>query len=401
MVALRAGVSRIPVPGRLLLVLVAAALTVTGATLWTTRDATVRVTAYFTNSVGLYSGDRVVLRGVPIGGVDEVTPVGDRVRVAMHFDSSHPVSADTRAVIVAPTLVSGRYVQLIPKRDDEPELRDGAVIPLERTAVPVEYDEIKRQVTELATQLGPMADDPSGSLARFVDVTAHTLGGNGATLKDTLVNLSKAMRTLSEGGPDLFATVRNLQLVVSALAANDEQVRIFAGQLAGVSNRLNSNRTQLDAALHAIRAMLPEIRDIVAENRDALNHDVSSLTRITSLLVDRQDDLAQVLHFAPTVISDLYNIYDPASKSATANLNLPDFPDPMSLICALLTTVDAPQAECSRASAQFGDLFGAAVRAAMGGSSAPSPLATEGMPGLPSLPAIPGLTDLLTPGAGR
>ncbi|GGO01060.1 MCE family protein [Nocardia rhizosphaerihabitans] len=399
MASLRAGMSRIPVPGRILLVLVAAALVVTGATLWATRDATVRVAAYFSNSVGLYSGDRVVLRGVPIGEVDEVTPIGDRVRVTMHFDSSHPVSADTRAVIVAPTLVSGRYVQLIPKRGDEPELRDGAEIPLERTAVPVEYDEIKRQVTELSTQLGPMVDDPTGSLARFVGVTAETLGGNGPTLKDTLVNLSKAMQTLADGGPDLFATVRNLQLVISALAANDAQVRNFVGQLAGVSNLLNDNRTQLNSALHAVEAMLPEIRDIVAENRDALNQDVTSLTRITSLLVARQDDLAQVLHVAPTVIDDLYNIYNPASKSATANLNLPDFPDPMSLICALLTTVDAPQAECSRASAQFGDLFGAAVRAAMGANAVPAP--AVGLPGLPGMPVIPGLTDLLTPGAGR
>ncbi|MFE7722672.1 MCE family protein [Nocardia rhizosphaerihabitans] len=399
MVSLRVGMSRIPVPGRILLVLNAVALIVTGATLWTTRDDTVRVTAYFSNSVGLYSGDRVVLRGVPIGEVDDVTPIGDRVRVTMHFDSSHPVSADTRAVIVAPTLVSGRYVQLIPKRGDEPELRDGAEIPLERTAVPVEYDEIKRQVTELSTQLGPMVDDPTGSLARFVDVTSETLGGDGPTLKDTLVNLSKAMQTLADGGPDLFATVRNLQLVISALAANDAQVRNFVGQLAGVSNLLNDNRTQLNSALHAVEAMLPEIRDIIAENRDALNQDVSSLTRITSLLVARQDDLAQVLHVAPTVIDDLYNIYDPASKSATANLNLPDFPDPMSLICALLTTVDAPQAECSRASAQFGDLFGAAVRAAMGANAVPAP--AVGLPGLPGMPVIPGLTDLLTPGAGR
>ncbi|WP_329406943.1 MCE family protein [Nocardia vinacea] len=396
MTALRAGWSRIPTPGRILAALLVAALISTGVTFGLTRNATSRVTAYFGNSAGLYTGDRVTLRGVPIGAVDDITPAGDRVRVTLHFDSAHPVSADTHAVIVAPTLVSGRYIQLIPKRGSEPELQDGAVIPLEHTAVPVPFDEIKKQVTDLATQLGPESGDPIGPLARFTDATASALRGNGATLNDTLVNLSKAMQTLADGGPDLFATVRNLQTVISALAANDGQVRTFVDQLAGVSNLLNDNRTQLDAALHAVQAMLPEIRTLVADNRDALKSDVTSLTRITALLVDREDDLAQILHSAPTVVDDLYNIYDPASKSATANANIPDFPDPMSLICALLTTVDAPPSECSRASAQFGDLFGAAVRAATGAGSSPAPAPA---PGPPALPVIPGLSDLLVPGA--
>ncbi|MEU1994046.1 MCE family protein [Nocardia gamkensis] len=388
-------------PGRILAVLLVAALTATGVSFWLSRGATVRATAYFTDAVGLFPGDRVAMRGVPVGEIDKVTPMGQRVEVTMHFDAAHPVSADTHAVIVAPTLVSGRYVQLTPKHGSEPELRDGAVIPLERTAVPVGYDEIKRQVTDLATQLSPKPGDPTGTLARFTDTTAAAFGGNGAALKDTLVNLSKAMQTLADGGPDLFATVRNLQTVISAMEANDGQVRNFVGQLAGVSNLLSDNRTQLDAALQSIQAMLPEVRDFVADNRGALTADVNSLVRITSLLVNREDDIAQILHVAPTAVDGLYNIYDPASRSFTGNLNIPDFPDPMSLICALLTTVNAPQQECSRASAQFGDLFAAALRAAMGGSSAPQTTPVAGIPGLPGLPPIPGLNDLLIPGAGR
>ncbi|MFJ2667479.1 MCE family protein [Nocardia fluminea] len=392
--------SRIPVPGRVLSVLIVIAAMVSAMTWWSNAE-TVRVTAYFANTVGLYPGDRVALRGVPVGQVDEVAPVGDRVRVTLHFDARHAVSGDSHAVIVSPTLVSGRYVQLIPRRGSEPELRDGAVIPLDRTAVPMEYDEIKRQVTELATQLAPSPGDPTGTLARFTDTAAEALHGNGAALNDTLTNLSKAMQTLAAGGPDLFATVRNLQTVISALEANDDQVRLFVGQLAGVSSLLNDNRTQIDAALQAVEAMLPQVREFVADNRNALETDVKELTRLTSLLVDRQDDLAQILHVAPTALVDLYNIYDPASRSLTGYLNIPDYPDPMSLICALLTTVDAPQQECSRAGTHFGDLFGAGARAAMGGNRAPQPDPAAGVPIIPGLPLIPGLNDLMIPGVGR
>ncbi|WP_228815703.1 MCE family protein [Nocardia puris] len=377
------------------------AIVATGITFWSTRTSTIRITADFTNSTGLYPGDRVTIRGVPVGAIDETRPMGDRVRITMHLDASHPVGADARAAIVAPTLVSGRYIQLTPGTTSGPKLRDGAMIPIERTAVPVEYDQIKRQVTDLANELGPKAGDNIGALGRMVDSTANALSGNGATLNTTLVNLSKAMQTLADGGPDLFATVRNLQTVVSALAANDQQIQTFMSQLSGTSALLNNNRTQLDAALQALNAMLPELRGFVADNSDALHRDVTALTQVTRLLVDREDDLAQILHVAPNTLVDFYNIYDPRSQSLTGALAVSDFPDPMSMICALLTTVDAPQEECSRTSQTFGDLFGAALRAAMGGSSSPGPAPAGDIPTLPGLPPIPGLPELLTPGAGR
>lgn len=361
-----------------------------------------KITAYFTNSTGLYPGDRVTVRGVPVGVIEQSEPLGDRVRITLRLKTAHAVGADTRAAIIAPTLVSGRYIQLTPGTAAGPKLQDGAVIPLERTAVPVEFDEIKRQVADLGAELGPKAGDDVGAFSRLVDSTAATLSGDGATLNTTLVNLSHAMQTLAEGGPDLFATVRNLQTVVSALAANDQQIQIFMSQLAGTSKLLNDNRTQLDAALQALAAMLPELRGFVADNTAALQRDVAALTRVTRLLVDRQDDLAQILHVAPNTLVDFYNIYDPRSESLTGALAVSDYPDPMSLICALLTTVDAPQQECSRASQNFGDLFAAAMRAAMGGSAQPNPdPSSPGIPFIPQTPNIPGLPELLIPGAGR
>ena len=65
------------------------------------------------------------------------------------------VAADARAVIVAQNLVSARFVGLTPSGGVGPTIPDGAVIPLSRTAVPVEWDEVKEQLARLATDLGP------------------------------------------------------------------------------------------------------------------------------------------------------------------------------------------------------------------------------------------------------
>ena len=75
----------------------------------------------------------------------------------LHVDHGIRVPADAKAVIVAQNLVSARYVQLTPAYESGPAMTDGAVIPIERTAVPVEWDEVKEQLTRLATELGPEA----------------------------------------------------------------------------------------------------------------------------------------------------------------------------------------------------------------------------------------------------
>ncbi|MBY4212491.1 MCE family protein [Rhodococcus fascians] len=332
---------------------VGAAVVLTGASV-VESTGTNHVSAYFRNTAGLYEGDRVMILGVEVGSIDKITPEGDQVRVEMSYDNSHAVPADAGAVIVAPTLVTGRYVQLAPVFTGGPELDDGATIDLERTASPVEFDEVKEQVVKLSQDVGATPENPDGALADFVSTTAGTLDGTGETVNNSLARLSEAVRTLDQGGPDLFATVDNLQNVTTALAENERQIVGFTGQLADLSGFLNNNRTELDAALTSMSTTFDEVTSFISNNRELLKTDVDKLNTITGLLVDREDALASILHNGPTALSNFYNIYDEDSESLTGALAVADMPDPRSLICALLTTANAPADECTKATTAFG-----------------------------------------------
>ncbi|WP_216892875.1 MCE family protein [Nocardia alni] len=336
------------------------------------------VVAYFRNTTGLYPGDAVDVLGVKVGTVDKVSPQGDRVRVDMTYDGDRRFPADARAAIIAPTLVSGRYVQLAPVYRGGPALADGAAIPLEHTAVPVSFDDEKQQVDELIGALGPDGHNGNGPLADAVTAAAGAVGGRGATINGTLGALSAAAVTLQTGSPDMFDTLRNLQSFVSVLSANDRQIVGFSGQLSSVSELLADNRTELDALLNSLSTQMGQIQRFVANNHAQLVGDVSSLGRITQLLVDKEDDLAQVLHSGPTALDDFYNIYDPQTASLTGGLALPDIPDGRSLICVLATTVNAPQQMCQTATRS---LLGQMV------AGAGTPAGTPPSAGIPTLPA--------------
>src|SRR6478735_5852402 len=145
---------------RLLIALVAAlvvALAVGTYALWPGRS-THKIIGLFSSAVGLYPGDEVRIVGVPVGTIDSIEPRPSDVKIEMTLDRGVKVPADAKALILSPNLVSARFIQLTPAYTEGDVIADGASIGLDRTAVPVEWDEVKEQLTQLSSQLGPQAN---------------------------------------------------------------------------------------------------------------------------------------------------------------------------------------------------------------------------------------------------
>ncbi|MCP9953733.1 MlaD family protein [Actinomadura madurae] len=87
-----------------------------------TGGPTHRITAYFATAIGVYPGSDVRVLGVKVGSIDSVEPLGNRVRVDMRVDDEVDVPAEARAVVIAPNLVSDRYVQLDPAYGGGPKM---------------------------------------------------------------------------------------------------------------------------------------------------------------------------------------------------------------------------------------------------------------------------------------
>lgn len=297
--------------------LVAVLAVVTTAGLWWVfaGDSDRRVTAYFSRAVGVYAGSDVQVLGVRVGSVDSVTPHGDRVEVTFSLDRDVRVAADTNAVVVAPSVVSDRYVQLTGLSRGGPQLGDGAVIPESRTATPVELDELYDSLDTLVSALGPDGANSRGALSELLDTGAANLRGNGKAVNDTVRDFAKAARTLSGSAGDLFATVDQLQSFTSMLAGNDTQVRSVNTQLDQVWRTLSADRDELSDALRTLAGALGGIQDFIRDNRAAIKSNVDKLARTTQLLVDNRESLAEALDVAPLAATNVFNAFDPASQT--------------------------------------------------------------------------------------
>ncbi|MET9323577.1 MCE family protein [Streptomyces sp. NPDC003038] len=298
----------------------------------------VRVTAYFPRTVGIYPGSDVRVLGVRIGEVKKITPQGGRVRVELEYAAEYKLPEDAKAAIINSSVVSDRYVQLLPVHRGGPVLRNGAVIPEERTAVPVELDRVFDSLRMTADALGPEGANKDGSLSRLLAVSADNLQGQGAQLHQTVEDLSQAVTTLSDGREDLFGTVRNLQVFTAVLAADDASVRSFNDSLAKVAEQLAGERGDLAAAIKHLAAALADVADFVKENKKNLTADVKGLANVTGVLVTQRAALEELLETAPAGLSNLQNAYNPSSGTLDTRSNPDQLHDPAALLCSLLKT---------------------------------------------------------------
>lgn len=307
--------------------LVALVVAAAGALVATRDTGGTRITVYFTDAVGIYKGSDVRVLGVKVGTVDSVRAEGTRVRTTMTVGVDVPAGA--RVVAIAPSLVADRYVQFTPAYTGGPKMAPGAVVPVERTATPMELDKIYDGIRKLAADLGPEGANRDGALSRVLETGAANLRGNGQDIRTTTERLAKAAKTLSGSKADLFATIRGLQTFTTTLKTNDGQVRRAQRQLADVAAFLAADRHELDAALRTLAGALARLKVFIHDNRALVRTNVAKLAKITQVLVDQRRSLAEALDVQPLNATNVLNAYDPRTGTLMGRGNLTEMSLPL------------------------------------------------------------------------
>jgi len=299
---------------------------------------TVRVVAYFSNTLALYAGDEVQIQGVRVGSIDAIEPAGDKMKVTFHFDRKYKVPADATVSILNPSLVASRAIDLSPRYSGGPQLQDNAVIPLQRTQVPVEWDELRAQITNVVTELAPTSGAPKGPFGEAIESFADGLAGKGQQINTTLNNLSEALSAVNDGRGDFFAVLKSLAVFVNALHDSDQQFVALNSDLATFTGSLSNDDRELANAIDQVDQLLATTRKFVEDNGPALTKDVQNLADVTNTILapTPRNGIETALHVLPTMGTNFTNIYDPAHGALTAIPVVANFSNPMQLVCSAI-----------------------------------------------------------------
>jgi phospholipid/cholesterol/gamma-HCH transport system substrate-binding protein len=310
------------------------------------------VTAEFPRAISLYKGSDVKILGVAVGKVDEVEPSGTKVVVKFHYDSKFKVPADAKAAVISPSIVGDRFIQLTPAYTGGKVLAEDAHLGIDRTATPLELDQIFGSITDLTTALGPQgANKPGpsgvGALSRLLDSTARNFGGQGVQFNQTLHNLSQLTKTLADNKDELFGTVSEVEKFTQTLAQNDDTVRQFNDSLASGAKLLADEREDLAAVLKNLSVAMTEVKSFVADNRDLLSTNIKELNQLSKVLVKNRSALDEKLTTAPVALNNLFLAYNETTGTLDTRANIGESvtkltSTPSVVLCALVPDACGP-----------------------------------------------------------
>lgn len=290
------------------------------------------IVGYFTSAVGLYPGDQVRVLGVPVGEIDMIEPRSSDVKITMSVSKDVKVPVDVQAVIMSPNLVAARFIQLTPVYTGGAVLPDNGRIDLDRTAVPVEWDEVKEGLTRLAADLSPAAGELQGRWAR-----RSTRPRTPLTATETRYTTRCASLRRSPGGWGFARRhLRHRQepagtgrRAIGERRADCAVRRPRGIGVAGARRQLGQSgpdpgHAQPGAVRH---------QGFLRENNSTLIETVNQLNDFAQTLSDQSENIEQVLHVAGPGITNFYNIYDPAQGTLNGLLSIPNFANPVQFIC--------------------------------------------------------------------
>jgi phospholipid/cholesterol/gamma-HCH transport system substrate-binding protein len=304
-------------PGRLLAAVLSVVLlgTMSGCSIADVHlpHDTVKVTAMFDSAAGVFVGNDVGVLGVPVGRITAIDPQGTQVRVTMEVDADQPVPAGAAAVVVSRSAATDRYVELTPVYRSGPRMRSGAVIPLDRTRTPVEFDEVLGSLTDLADGLsghGATRD----AIRRLLDTGATTLRGKGELLNRSIHSLSAAVDGISGQREDATRTLLALDELTTTLATNQQTVRAFVQQVARASALLADERENFRSSLRSVTRMVRVVAEFAREHRPALTRAVGQTNDVMRTVLGKRVQVAEVLRTLPLAAQNLQRMMGPDGR---------------------------------------------------------------------------------------
>lgn len=341
------------------------------------------VTAQFTNVVDLVPNNSVRVNDVPVGVVRQVrlAPDGWTAQVTVEVNGAVVLPANATARLRQTSLLGEKFVELAPPPIGPPQgrLQNGAVIPVDRTDVGAQVEEV---LGALSLLLNGGGVEKIQTIAREMNAAS---AGNEAQLRSLMTNLDQFVGTLDRQKADIVRAIDSVERLTRTLAGQRAKIANVIDNLGPGLDVLNSQRSLLVGTLQSLNRLSDVAVDVIRRSQANTVADLRALQPILRNLVDAGDALPgslQILLTIPFADNSLNTIKgDYANIDITLNIDL------LQILQAILTP-QAPGVDAIFRGLQNPGTAGLAATTTTTAGAASTSGGTNGSPGL----ALPGLT---------
>ena len=249
----------------------------------------------------LYRAGNVTYRGVEVGKVSKVQLGDSGVEAVLSLESGVDIPADLTASVHSASAIGEQYLDLVPRSAKGPLLKNGSVIPQDRTSIPPNINSLLSAVSRGLNAI------PRQDLKTVVDESYIAFGGlgqelsrfisGGATLaSDARKNLDSILTLIDESKPILDSQIDS-----------SDSIQAWAAHLANVTKQIQTveqNNSDVSGAFPKIGNVFDSIRKVIDRVQPTLPGAVSNLDQVGDVALTYRDSLEALLVEVPQVVAD-------------------------------------------------------------------------------------------------
>jgi phospholipid/cholesterol/gamma-HCH transport system substrate-binding protein len=247
---------------------------------------------------GLYRFSNVTYRGVQVGKVTAVALTANGAKATLSLGTSPKIPANLHADVLSVSAVGEQYVDLRPRTDSAPYLRNGSVIAMRDTTIPQAVGPMLDQVNALIKSL------PKNKIGQLLDESFQAFNGAGYDLG----SLSDSTSRISADANSVVDRTRTLTEdtgpLLDSQAKTADSVRTWARSLAGISDVVATDDSRVRTLLQNGPGAADEASRLFEQIKPTLPVLLANLTTIGQIGVTYHPSLEQLLVLLPP--SDAY-----------------------------------------------------------------------------------------------
>ncbi|UQA95749.1 MCE family protein [Streptomyces halobius] len=265
------------------------------------RGYTVR--AEFAESGGIFQGAEVTYRGVPVGRVGQLELAGSGgVSVALDIEDGARIPADTLAVVAHRSAIGEQYVDLQPRTDSGPLLKDGGTIARGDTRVPLATTELVLSVDRLVNSVG------KEDLRVTVDELGKAFKGTGPHLSRLVDSGNELVESASGSLPETIRLIEDSRKVLKTQSEQGSAIRSFSSDLADLTDELKSRDGDIRRLIGSSAPAAHEVDSLLKANRTQLPVLLGNLISGGQITVARLPGVEQALVTFPVTVAGSYTV---------------------------------------------------------------------------------------------
>ncbi|MBF6210173.1 MCE family protein [Nocardia puris] len=295
--------------------------------------------ALMPDTIGLYVGNHVTMRGMPVGEVTAITPSPEHVRVEFTVDAAYSLPAAASATTVSDTVVADRDLALV-NVDPSEQLRDPAEC-ITKTLTPKSLTETLGALAELSSELLGPQDSEQNALARGIGALNSATAGTGPQLNEIIRKLGTALHSPDAAIGHLAGLLDSLAALSSTVAGRWGDIKSMMLRLSDVLDNVNNelfNRTV--EIIDSFQKLLPMLNDITTLFGDPILDVLDAAVPLVRLLGDNVDALRDIITKIPALTGAFTTVAGPGAPGLTyapPRVALPE--QDANQMCALINAV--------------------------------------------------------------